>query len=930
MSLIEPLEARIAPATFVVTNPADTGAGSLRAAIESANNAAGADTITFSGSGTIALLSALPAITGPLTIDGTSVPGFSGTPAIVLDGTSAGSGVSGLVINSGGVTVKSMAIMSFAADGILINGAAGGNFVLDCFIGTRTGIAQTGGNGGNGIRISQSPGNSVADNIIGNSGGDGVRVEGLNSAGTIITGNVIGHAGDGSQALANERGIFISEAPNNRIGGDADESNIISGNRDDGVLISGASATGNVVTANLIGLGIGGVAAGNGGSGIVLLASGNTIGGVDVNVIGNNTEAGIFVSSGSGNALRGNSLFANGGLGIDFAPVGPTGNDGDDSDPGPNGLQNFPQLTSAHVSVSQTTVIGSFTGAANRSIDLDFYSNDAAGEARFFLGTHTIDTGATGTTNFTAFLPVAPNGQRIVAIATDPGTNDSSEISASVLPTVDTPGILIDDVTVNETAGTATFTISLDAPTQNQVTVQYATLDGTALVGFDYAMKSGQVTFAPFDTSESITVSILDDALVEPRETFGVQLSDPTGGAIIDALGVGVIVSADTSLRIVNGGKTATWRDVDGDLVTLTATKGVLDPGDFAFLPLGTFGGEQLLALQIGDDNAPGLGLKFSARRDAAQKIGDSFVHVGHIDGSGLALGAVSVDGDLGQLSGASLKSLFARSLGRFGTDTQGGMGDIVTLVAGPVGSISIGGDVFGTIFVGSDQNPTAGTLKSLTIGGGMFGGSAAYSGSVIATGSIGSIKIAGSLFGGSAPLTGIFSNGTIGSLSIGGDVRGHSLDNPVDIFVLGTAQPTVKTAVALKSLTIGQSVDRANIRAGYDATGQPLNPNVQIGKVSVGGEWIASSLLAGVVATDQGLESIGGGNGIASRIASITVRGYIAGTPASFFPNDFFAFAARQIGAFKVGKASVALDRNAADALPIGSTGDVAIIEVS
>ena len=69
---VEVLEDRLAPATFTVTTIADSGAGSLRQAITSANAAAGADTITINlGAGlhTINLLSGLPAITGPVAME---------------------------------------------------------------------------------------------------------------------------------------------------------------------------------------------------------------------------------------------------------------------------------------------------------------------------------------------------------------------------------------------------------------------------------------------------------------------------------------------------------------------------------------------------------------------------------------------------------------------------------------------------------------------------------------------------------------------------------------------------------------------------------------------------------------------------------------------------------------------------------------------
>ena len=91
---IEFLEERTVPTVLTVTTNADSGAGSLRTAITSANSIGGA-TIDFDipggGVQTINLASALPAITASATIiDGTSQPGYSSTPLIVLAGASAG------------------------------------------------------------------------------------------------------------------------------------------------------------------------------------------------------------------------------------------------------------------------------------------------------------------------------------------------------------------------------------------------------------------------------------------------------------------------------------------------------------------------------------------------------------------------------------------------------------------------------------------------------------------------------------------------------------------------------------------------------------------------------------------------------------------------------------------------------------------------
>src|SRR5262245_5139026 len=92
---IEPLECRIAPATFAVITNADSGAGSLRQAIldANANGTAEDDTITFAipgdGAHRIALLSALPNVGDKVILDGATQPGYAGVPLVILDGTGA-------------------------------------------------------------------------------------------------------------------------------------------------------------------------------------------------------------------------------------------------------------------------------------------------------------------------------------------------------------------------------------------------------------------------------------------------------------------------------------------------------------------------------------------------------------------------------------------------------------------------------------------------------------------------------------------------------------------------------------------------------------------------------------------------------------------------------------------------------------------------
>ena len=112
------------------------------------------------------------------------------------------------------------------------------------------------------------------------------------------------------------------------------------------------------------------------------------------------------------------------------------------------------------------------------------------------------------------------------------------------------PTLSIDDQTVLESSGDATFTVSLSAAYDQTVTVDYATADGTATAPADYAATSGTLTFNPGDTTQTIDVPIVDDALPEPSETFAVDLSNPSNATIADGEGVGTITDNDTPVSI--------------------------------------------------------------------------------------------------------------------------------------------------------------------------------------------------------------------------------------------------------------------------------------------------------------------------------------------------------------------------------------------
>jgi hypothetical protein len=130
------------------------------------------------------------------------------------------------------------------------------------------------------------------------------------------------------------------------------------------------------------------------------------------------------------------------------------------------------------------------------------------------------------------------------------------------------PGALaIDDVTVDENAGVATFSVRLVEPGDAPISVTVATQNDSALAGSDYAAVTQVVTFQPGETLQQVSVTIADDAAVESAERFFVHLSDPTGGGFIyDGAAVGtirdndlpIVSVADASVRETNPGRKST------------------------------------------------------------------------------------------------------------------------------------------------------------------------------------------------------------------------------------------------------------------------------------------------------------------------------------------------------------------------------------
>ena len=117
------------------------------------------------------------------------------------------------------------------------------------------------------------------------------------------------------------------------------------------------------------------------------------------------------------------------------------------------------------------------------------------------------------------------------------------------------PSISINDVSLAEgNSGTtnAVFTVTLSPASGQTVTVNYSTANGTATAGSDYIATSGTLTFNPGDTTKTITILVNGDTVVEPNETFSVNLTTVTNATITRGQGVGTIVNDDVAGSLSN------------------------------------------------------------------------------------------------------------------------------------------------------------------------------------------------------------------------------------------------------------------------------------------------------------------------------------------------------------------------------------------
>ncbi|MFN8442692.1 MAG: right-handed parallel beta-helix repeat-containing protein [Caldilineaceae bacterium] len=470
--------------TIVVNSTNDNGDGTcdgrectLREAIEFGNTQPTTSyeirfNIPGSGIHTIRPTSPLPEFNFPVVIDGYSQPGAQANTnptsqglntilTIELDGSLAGG--NGLTISGGTVTVRGLAINRFAGYAVLVNsiGNLEGNFI---------GVDPTGQVNVGGGALFAAPGSTLrigditptARNlIVGSIGTVNGQIEmqgnlvGVDRSGLIFLGQSdisVGKGGITMGGLATEaRNIIVGkinvdrsrplEIQGNYIGVDVTGqkilgeggslygsgngsyqiiNNVIKGSTSDGVTFDtsyGSRLVSNTIEAHR-------------GAGVRLFDS--LFDEVSKNTIDGNGGAGIVMVRSADNKVKisSNSIFNNGGLGIDLGNNGVTPNDIGDSDVGVNQLQNFPELTRLEHGGNNTVVVGTLNSKPDSSYHIELFygptcDESGYGEGEKFITGIDIATDNNGNREFGVKLSTLPDGYYVTATATDSDGNTS-------------------------------------------------------------------------------------------------------------------------------------------------------------------------------------------------------------------------------------------------------------------------------------------------------------------------------------------------------------------------------------------------------------------------------------------------------------------------------------------------------------------------
>ncbi len=424
---------------------------------ESQPGSSGFPIVQITGAGVVG-----PALTitgGNTTIRGFVINGFTGGAGILIvnsggnmiennfigtdtSGTLAAANLAGLEINTPNNTIGGTAA---AARNLISGNTEGGinvpspqsvgNQILGNLIGVEVNCSAAVPNGTAGVGIVSGANNNTvggttsgAKNMISGNNGSGVLIMESTTMGNLVQGNEIG-IGLFMLTIPNTAdGVFISDSPNNTVGGSLSSGrNVISGNDGNGVHIAMGTATGNTVAGNLIGTNpTGSMAVPNMLSGVLLedSASSNVIGGTSGgagNVISGNNGSGVSLNMASNNQVQGNLI----GTQIDgLTDLGNSGNGVVMSASSSNNLIGGTTAGATNIIAYNDQAVRIFSGTGNSILGNSIFDNT--------FGINLVDDPGP-TPNDPGDVDTGPNDIQNFPVITSVATNETSTIIQGTL-----------------------------------------------------------------------------------------------------------------------------------------------------------------------------------------------------------------------------------------------------------------------------------------------------------------------------------------------------------------------------------------------------------------------------------------------------------------------------------------------------------------
>ena len=537
---------------------------------------------------------------------------------------------------------------------------------------------------------------------------------------------------------------------------------------------------------------------------------------------------------------------------------------------------------------------------------------------------------------FTVNLSASANASLADGVGT--GTIQNGTDSTLVLTVADV-AVVEGDAFVGPNA---TFKVQLSDKATSNVTFQVATRNGTAVKGIDYdEIVQRTVTILAGKDSVDVLVGVNGDTSFEATESFFLELTNFSAGVAptgLDASGRlqvrGTIYNDD--FQFLNGGRTAQWIDVDGDLVTLSITRGTLSLAsgdDLDLVDVGSVGGRQLRLLDFSNDGNEFFGTSisviatpqpgFTGLTDGRVDVGEiraAFSLPGELQFVGIDLGVVTIDGDLREITAGdsfstpAISKLNVFSLGVRAPEPRPAdqtPEDRQSDILGPIGTVHVTSTLEGVLHVIGQEFGNIGTLK---IDGALKGGAADNSGLVFVTGRISNVLVK-DIIGGSGDSSGRIlgdanNGGSIGTVKVTGSITGGLGSNSGRIEATRIGNVTVRdliggagsqSGVVNSNGSIGTVTLTGGILGGAGVNSANIVAGTDMGAVKIGGDVVGGS------AAQAGLIFAGG------KIASVAISGTLIGGSAS---------EAGLVNANGAGIGFVKIGKNAAGDSIIGGTG--------